>query len=209
MRTGQRLHYKLNAFGTFIVAMAASAGWIFYKGPESFTIFYQHWPGLLSAALFNSFAQAVYCYLSSFGEGKLLALGGNSGNVLYDWFIGRELNPRIGSFDIKSFNELRPVSFSGPFLTSAVPANSTFSFTAALPTAWSSFALSTSGTSPTHSSWVGHLLHHGYHHRRFWIHSFVGDLVWVPFVYSLQARYLAFRPSTSALLALLPLSASI
>lgn len=24
------------------------------------------------------------------------------------WYIGRELNPRIGSFDIKSFNELRP-----------------------------------------------------------------------------------------------------
>ena len=24
------------------------------------------------------------------------------------WFIGRGLNPRIGSFDIKSFNELRP-----------------------------------------------------------------------------------------------------
>ncbi|KAG8743821.1 erg24, C-14 sterol reductase [Ceratobasidium sp. 414] len=39
---------------------------------------------------------------------RVLALGGNTGNVLYDWFIGRELNSRIGSFDIKSFNELRP-----------------------------------------------------------------------------------------------------
>ena len=54
----------------------------------------------------------------------MLAVGGNSGNVLYDasmplcdsfqvqganssfhlqWFIGRELNPRIGIFDIKTF----------------------------------------------------------------------------------------------------------
>ena len=24
------------------------------------------------------------------------------------WFIGRSLNPRLGSFDIKSFNEMRP-----------------------------------------------------------------------------------------------------
>ena len=24
------------------------------------------------------------------------------------WFIGRELNPRIASFDIKTFNEMRP-----------------------------------------------------------------------------------------------------
>lgn len=29
-------------------------------------------------------------------------------NPLPQWFIGRELNPRIGAFDIKSFNELRP-----------------------------------------------------------------------------------------------------
>lgn len=24
------------------------------------------------------------------------------------WFIGRSLNPRLGSFDIKAFNEMRP-----------------------------------------------------------------------------------------------------
>lgn len=66
-------------------------------------------------------------YASSFRSGALLALGGNSGNFIYDvrfqacssvihaqvaapdqWYIGRELNPSIGSFDIKSFNELRP-----------------------------------------------------------------------------------------------------
>jgi delta14-sterol reductase len=69
--------------------------------------------------------QAIACYAASFQHGKLLALGGNSGNPIYDvccissmslpsfltapqFFIGRELNPSIGSFDIKSFNELRP-----------------------------------------------------------------------------------------------------
>lgn len=30
------------------------------------------------------------------------------GNPLYDFFIGRELNPRIGNFDLKYFCELRP-----------------------------------------------------------------------------------------------------
>jgi Delta14-sterol reductase len=28
--------------------------------------------------------------------------------IFLKWFIGRELNPSFGSFDIKSFNELRP-----------------------------------------------------------------------------------------------------
>lgn len=30
------------------------------------------------------------------------------GNPLYDFFIGRELNPRIENFDLKYFCELRP-----------------------------------------------------------------------------------------------------
>lgn len=30
------------------------------------------------------------------------------GNAIYDFFIGRELNPRIGHFDLKVFCELRP-----------------------------------------------------------------------------------------------------
>ena len=31
-----------------------------------------------------------------------------AGNVLYDFFIGRELNPRLGPLDLKFFCELRP-----------------------------------------------------------------------------------------------------
>jgi hypothetical protein len=46
--------------------------------------------------------------LGSFGKNRLLALGGNTGNAIYDFMIGRELNPSIGDFDIKYFVELRP-----------------------------------------------------------------------------------------------------
>ena len=31
-----------------------------------------------------------------------------AGNIIYDFFIGRELNPRIGPLDLKFFCELRP-----------------------------------------------------------------------------------------------------
>lgn len=46
-------------------------------------------------------------------ENRELAAGGQSGNLLYDWFIGRELNPRItlpliGEIDLKEWLELRP-----------------------------------------------------------------------------------------------------
>lgn len=35
-------------------------------------------------------------------------VGIDAGHHLYDFFIGRELNPRIGSFDLKEFCELYP-----------------------------------------------------------------------------------------------------
>ena len=31
-----------------------------------------------------------------------------TGYAIYDFFIGRELNPRIGALDLKYFCELRP-----------------------------------------------------------------------------------------------------
>ena len=108
LRIGGRLDYKINAFRTLVLSFAITAGIIYYKGPQGFTFLYDHFPGLIAASLVNSLVQAFYCYFVSFSQGKLLALGGNTGNHLFDWFIGRELNPRIGTFDIKTFNELRP-----------------------------------------------------------------------------------------------------
>merc|ERR1712151_1350149 len=55
-----------------------------------------------------SFVLSIYLYVSSFYGDKLLALVGDSGNVFYDFFMGRELNPRFGNFDWKEFCELRP-----------------------------------------------------------------------------------------------------
>lgn len=54
-----------------------------------------------------------------------------AGNVLYDFFIGHELNPRIGSFDFKFFCELRPgligwLMINLVFLTEAYQKTGTF-----------------------------------------------------------------------------------
>jgi len=114
-------------FGTLLMALGIVSGYIIRNGPEAFTFIYHKWVGFLTAALLNAFVQAVYVYVASFRQGSILALGGNSGNIIYDasicyifpddpeadkkhpqWFIGRELNPSIGSFDIKTFNEMRP-----------------------------------------------------------------------------------------------------
>ena len=69
---------------------------------------YDHYLTLITASIVFSSLLSVFVYVQSFLPGALLAEGGVSGNALYDFFIGRELNPRIGSLDIKEFCELRP-----------------------------------------------------------------------------------------------------
>ncbi|KDN41625.1 hypothetical protein RSAG8_07303, partial [Rhizoctonia solani AG-8 WAC10335] len=197
LRTGGRIKYKINAFSTMLLALGLTFGWIINFGPQSFTFIYDHWVGLCTAALINSFIQATWCYYISTKneESRILALGGNSGNVIYDWFIGRELNPSIGSFDIKSFNELRPglilwllcnISSACEQLTRRGTWYPTDSMGLVLffqglyvvdalynePAIFTTMDITTDG--------FGFMLA-------------VGDLAWVPFTYSLQARYLAFN----------------
>ena len=72
------------AFSTFLLAMGVTAGVILRFGPESFTFLYDKWIGFVTASLVMSIVQSIYSYGSSFYGNKLLALGGNSGNFIYD-----------------------------------------------------------------------------------------------------------------------------
>ena len=53
-------------------------------GIERFTWVYDHWVPLISACLAWAFITACWVYTWSFFSGELLALGGNSGNFIYD-----------------------------------------------------------------------------------------------------------------------------
>ena len=74
---------------------------------------------LLTMNILISYTLATFVYIKSFSvksndpSKRELAQGGVSGNIIYDWYIGRELNPKldipfIGEIDIKSWMELRP-----------------------------------------------------------------------------------------------------
>jgi hypothetical protein len=72
------------AFSTFLFALGLTSGVIFTFGPEAFTFFYSKWVGFVTAAVLMSMLQALACYAASFRSGALLALGGNTGNHIYD-----------------------------------------------------------------------------------------------------------------------------
>src|SRR6266404_3740647 len=78
------LFFFFAAFSTYLLALGLAVGVIINFGPSSFTYIHDHWIGLVTAALFNSVVQAFVWYAWSFRPGHLLALGGNTGNHLYD-----------------------------------------------------------------------------------------------------------------------------
>jgi hypothetical protein len=102
------------------IAVALAAGTI-AQGADFvvWTFISENYIQLITASLIYAYSLATFVYIRSFSvkpgnkENRELAPGGQSGNLLYDWFIGRELNPRIslpfiGEIDLKQWLELRP-----------------------------------------------------------------------------------------------------
>ncbi|KAJ7880741.1 ERG4/ERG24 ergosterol biosynthesis protein [Mycena olivaceomarginata] len=197
LRTGEKKQYKLNAFSTFLFALSLTLVAIFLHGPQSFTFLYEKFVGFITASMIVSVLQAVACYVASFRRGALLAVGGNGSNPIYNFYIGRELNPSIGSFDLKSFNHLRPglilwiLIDIGMVCEQATRLGGLRQVTTPM---W--LVLLFQGL------YVADIL---YHERGIFtqidittdgfgfMHS-VGCLSWLPFSHSLQARYLVFTP---------------
>lgn len=149
-----------------------------------------------------------------------LAAGGHSGNLIYDWYIGRELNPRInipfiGELDIKAFMELRPGMLGWLILDLAFVAKQYKSYgyvSDSMRMFPRSFYSTISSKFPSNFAIVLvtfaqaiYILDALYMEPAilttidittdgFGFMLSFGDLVWVPFTYSLQTRYLSVHP---------------
>jgi delta14-sterol reductase/lamin-B receptor len=99
-----RLPYHLNAHLAFWLSLVVFACW----QPVRLSLIYDNYLELITASIVLSVCVAVFSYAVSFRPAERLAEGGQSGNVVYDFFIGRALNPRVGKLDLKVACELRP-----------------------------------------------------------------------------------------------------
>ncbi|KAF6073383.1 lamin B receptor [Phyllostomus discolor] len=191
---GRRLKYRLNGFYAFLLTSAA-VGAALWWGVDLHYV-YRHFLQFALAALVFSVALSVYLYVRARRAPLSQLSPSSSGNVIYDFFIGRELNPRIGTFDLKYFCELRPgligwvvvnlamLLAEMKFQNRATPSLAmilvnSFQFLYVVDALWNEEAVLTT-MDITHDGF-GFML------------AF-GDLVWVPFVYSLQAFYLVRHP---------------
>ena len=169
------------------------------------TFIWDNYTQIITANLGVSFLLATFVYVRSFSvkpgdpDHRELAADGHSGNIMYDWFIGRELNPRVtlptfGTVDIKTWCELRPGMFSWILLL--------FSFMAKQ---YQLYGYISDSMLVVVAFQVLYVLDAYYMESSmltmidittdgFGFMLSFGDLVWLPFIYSLQARYLAIYP---------------
>ena len=207
LRTGGRLKYRFNAFLSAIVILVGCAAGTLVEGPDFFVwrFINRNFVQIMTMNILISYALATYVYLASFTvkagnkEMRELAAGGHSGNIIYDWYIGRELNPRlilplIGEVDIKAFMELRPGMLGWIMLDLAFVAKQYKSYGYV-----------------TDSMLIVTISQSIYVFDALWMESAIlttidlttdgfgfmlafGDLAWLPFTYSTSARYLSVHP---------------
>uniref|UniRef100_A0A671TQD4 Delta(14)-sterol reductase TM7SF2 n=1 Tax=Sparus aurata TaxID=8175 RepID=A0A671TQD4_SPAAU len=193
LRDGTRLKYPINGFHglcisgvllLLLVGLGAPLGYLF-----------ELLVPLAVCAIAVSFLFSVYLYIRSFcAPSDALALGGNTGNPLYDFFIGRELNPRIGNFDLKYFCELRPgligwVVINLGMLMKEVELRGSPSLAMILVNCFQLLYVADALWNEEAVLTTMDIVHDG-----FGFMLVFGDLAWVPFTYSLQAAFLVVHP---------------
>ncbi|KAK0712004.1 delta(14)-sterol reductase like protein [Lasiosphaeris hirsuta] len=209
LASGGRLKYKFNAFNSSMFTLALCAAGTVAQGAEFpvWAFIADNYIQILTANILISYALATLVYVRSFSvkpgnrEHRALAAGGHTGNLIYDFYIGRELNPRIvipliGEIDIKEWMELRPGMLGWILLNCAHIAKQqrlhgyvtdSIVFITAVQTL---YVLDGQFMEPAILTTID-IIADGFG----FMLSF-GDLVWVPFMYTQQTRYLAVHPKS-------------
>uniref|UniRef100_A0A8V0YWC5 Delta(14)-sterol reductase LBR n=1 Tax=Gallus gallus TaxID=9031 RepID=A0A8V0YWC5_CHICK len=195
LSNGRKLQYRINGFYAFLLTAAAIGTLLYFQFELHYL--YDHFVQFAVSAAAFSMALSIYLYIRSLkAPEEDLAPGGNSGYLVYDFFTGHELNPRIGSFDLKYFCELRPGLIGWVVINLAMLLAEMKIHNQSMPSLSMILVNSFQLLYVVDALWNEEavLTTMDITHDGFGFMLAFGDLVWVPFVYSLQAFYLVGHP---------------
>ena len=183
---GTRLKYKMNGWFSFWFTMGLAAASVVFRWIPA-TIFYDEFGALLTTASLFAFVFSLYLYIH--GK-KSASKERRSGNAFYDYFMGTALNPRAGNFDFKLFCESRPglilwILINLSFAAKQYELHGTVSLPMILVNAFQFLYIADYYFHEEAILTTWDIKHENFGWMLCW-----GDLVWVPFMYSLQAHYL-------------------
>ncbi|KAK2016153.1 C-14 sterol reductase [Colletotrichum eremochloae] len=207
VESGRPLKYRFNSFSSTVVQFAALAVGTYLKGADFavWVFISDHYLEILTANLILAYIISVYVYIASFGvkrgnpELRELAVAGHTGNMMFDFWIGRELNPRVtlplfGEVDIKSWLEMRPgltgwIVLDLAFCAKQYRTYGYLSDSILFTTAFQAYYVLESQLREADLLMMMDVTTDGLG----FMLTF-GNIAWVPFLYSTQARYLSVYP---------------
>uniref|UniRef100_A0A0B7B1M0 Delta(14)-sterol reductase n=2 Tax=Arion vulgaris TaxID=1028688 RepID=A0A0B7B1M0_9EUPU len=189
LKSGGSLKYRCNGFFALVVSLLLLGAAVYFQCPVTKVIdkFFK----LMTTAILFSFVLSIFLYVKSrYSNKSSLAPGGNTGNIIYDFFIGRELNPRIGPLDLKFFCELRPgligwVVLDWIMVVRAFQETGVFPSNLVLVTVFQTLYVADALWFEDAILTTMDIIHDG-----FGFMLAFGDLAWVPFLYCLQPRFI-------------------
>lgn len=183
---GNRLDYRMNGIFSFLVTLGV-VGALVTLGWLDATILYEQLGPLLSVVNIFTFAFAGFLYFWGLNGAEWEQ---PTGRPFYDYFMGTALNPRIASLDLKLFCEARPGMIFWMLMNLSIAAkqyelHGTVTVPMLLVVGFQSFYL------------IDYFIHEeavlttwDIKHEKFGWMLCWGDLVWLPFIYTLPAQYL-------------------
>eukprot|EP00124_Ichthyophonus_hoferi_P002193 Ihof_evm16s139 gene=Ihof_evmTU16s139 len=194
LSNGERLKYKQNGLFAFTLSIlgVCAAHW---ADIINLSHLYDLYISIILTAIVFSYILSTALYVASFIGDRQLSANGNSGNAFYDFWMGRELNPRIGSFDLKVFCELRPGLIGWCVLDLGMAAkqyelHGTITNSMILLLCFQIYYVLDSFMSESSLLTTMDVTDEG-----FGFMLVFGDLVWVPGLYTFQTRYLVAHPN--------------
>lgn len=191
---GNQLTYRINGLQAWLISVGVFLAGSIGLGLFSSTVIFDEWGPLLWGANLLGFLLALAVYIKSKVFPSYPDDCKVSGNFIYDFFMGVELNPRIGPLDLKLFFNGRPGIIGWTLIN--------LSFAAAQYSLYGTVTLSMilvnllQGLYVLYFFWkeAWYLKTIDIHHDHFgWMLAW-GDAVWLPYMYTLQGLYLVFHP---------------
>jgi 7-dehydrocholesterol reductase len=191
---GDRLPYQINGLQAWLISTLFFVLGAYLFGLFSPTIIYDHLGGLLLATTLMGNVIALFVYLkarwlpSHRNERKF------SGSLIYDYYMGVELNPRIGRFDFKLFFNGRPgivawtlinISFAAKQYQMLGHVTNSMIIVNVLHLLYVAYFF-------WKETWYLHTIDICHDHFG-WMLAW-GDCAWLPFMYTLQGLYLVHNP---------------
>jgi len=120
---GTQLKYKMNGFASLLIVAVMVVLAYTIDGGQGLCWLHDHQLQLATSSVLFAAVLSVYLYATArMNNDTLKAAPGSTGVTHYDFFMGHELNPRIGNFDLKTFFELRPGLIGWSVLNAAMAA---------------------------------------------------------------------------------------